>query len=47
MIIMENPEAHVHPAGQRILGELIARAGQGGVQIIAETHSDYIINGVR
>ena len=47
LIIMENPEAHIHPAGQRILGELIARAGQVGVQIIAETHSDHMINGVR
>lgn len=47
IIIMENPEAHIHPAGQRMLGELIARAGEGGVQIIAETHSDHIINGIR
>lgn len=47
IVIVENPEAHIHPAGQRILGELIARAGQGGVQIIAETHSDHIINGIR
>lgn len=47
MIIVENPEAHIHPAGQRMLGELIARAGQGGVQVIAETHSDHILNGIR
>lgn len=47
IVIMENPEAHIHPAGQRVLGELLARAGEGGVQIIAETHSDHIINGIR
>lgn len=47
IIIAENPEAHIHPAGQRVLGELIARAGAGGVQIIVETHSDHIINGIR
>ena len=47
IIILENPEAHIHPAGQRMLGELIARAGQGGVQVIVETHSDHILNGVR
>lgn len=47
LIIIENPEAHIHPAGQRMLGELIARAGAGGAQIIVETHSDHIINGVR
>lgn len=47
LIIIENPEAHIHPAGQRMLGELIAKAGAGGAQIIVETHSDHIINGVR
>ena len=47
MLIVENPEAHIHPAGQRMLGELLARAGAGGVQIFAETHSDHIINGIR
>ena len=29
------------------MGELIARAAQGGVQIIVETHSDHILNGIR
>ena len=47
IIIIENPEAHIHPAGQRMLGELIARAGAGGVQIYVETHSEHIVNGVR
>lgn len=47
IIMIENPEAHIHPAGQRVLGELIARAGRGGVQAIIETHSDHILNGVR
>lgn len=47
LLLLENPEAHIHPAGQRWLGELIARASAGGVQIIAETHSDHVINGIR
>ena len=29
------------------MGELIARAAQGGVQVIVETHSDHILNGIR
>lgn len=47
LILLENPEAHIHPAGQRALGELIALAGAGGVQLMVETHSDHILNGIR
>lgn len=47
VVIVENPEAHIHPAGQRMLGELIALAGAGGVQVVVETHSDHILNGIR
>ena len=45
IILIENPEAHIHPKGQAILMELIARAVSLGVQIVIETHSDHIING--
>lgn len=47
LLLLENPEAHIHPAGQRWLGELIALACAGGVQIMVETHSDHVINGIR
>lgn len=45
LIIIENPEAHLHPSGQSKLAELMALAAQAGIQIIVETHSDHIING--
>lgn len=47
LVIIENPEAHLHPRAQSKLGELMAIAAQGGVQLIIETHSDHILNGVR
>lgn len=46
LLLIENPEAHLHPYGQSKLAELIALASQSGVQIIIETHSDHIINGI-
>lgn len=45
LILLENPELHLHPNGQAKLVELLAKAAQYGIQIIAETHSDHIING--
>ncbi len=46
IVVVENPEAHLHPAGIARLTELICTAAQAGIQIIIETHSDHIINGV-
>ena len=45
LIIIENPESHVHPNGQAALAVLFCIAAQHGVQLIIETHSDHIING--
>ena len=45
IILIENPEAHIHPKGQAILMELMAKAVANGIQIILESHSDHIING--
>lgn len=47
LLLLENPEAHLHPQGQAALGELIARCANDGVQIIVETHSDHLLNGIR
>jgi len=47
LLLLENPEAHLHPQGQAALGDLIARAANDGVQIIVETHSDHLLNGMR
>jgi predicted ATPase len=47
LFIVENPEAHLHPAGQSRLGAFLGRVAASGVQVIIETHSDHVINGIR
>lgn len=47
LIIIENPETHIHPKGQSRIGMLMAKAAQAGVQLIVETHSDHVLNGIR
>lgn len=47
LVIVENPEAHLHPRGQRKIGELAAKVASGGVQVILESHSDHVLNGIR
>lgn len=45
LILIENPEAHIHPYAQSKLMELTMKAAKAGIQIIMETHSDHIMNG--
>ncbi|EGD2938801.1 MULTISPECIES: AAA family ATPase [Enterobacterales] len=47
ILLIENPEAHIHPRGQSKLGQLIAFAAEAGIQLLVETHSEHIINGAR
>lgn len=47
LMIVENPEAHLHPKAQLRMGEFLSIAAQGGIQIFAETHSDHLLNGIR
>jgi predicted ATPase len=47
LVIVENPETHLHPAGQSMIGSFLALAAAAGVQVLVETHSDHVLNGVR
>ncbi|NJL57237.1 DUF3696 domain-containing protein [bacterium] len=47
VLLIENPESHLHPAGQSEMGRFLARTAAAGAQIIIETHSDHVLNGIR
>ncbi|WP_204369171.1 AAA family ATPase [Methylocucumis oryzae] len=47
ILIIENPEAHLHPAGQSQMGYFLASIASAGVQVVVETHSDHVLNGIR
>jgi predicted ATPase len=47
LILIENPESHIHPRGQSVIGDLLYKAAQNNIQLIVETHSDHVLNGIR
>ena len=47
LLLIENPEVHLHPAGQATMGRFLAEVAAAGIQVILETHSDHVLNGVR
>lgn len=47
ILLIENPEVHLHPAGQAQIGALLAEVAASGVQVVIETHSDHVLNGIR
>lgn len=46
ILIVENPEIHLHPKAQARLGEFFVFVANAGVQVIVETHNDHIINSI-
>lgn len=47
VVLIENPEAHLHPKGQTEMGRLIGLCVECGSQVIVETHSDHLFDGIR
>lgn len=47
LLIVENPEAHLHPFSQSRIGFFLALIASQKRQVFIETHSDHVINGVR
>lgn len=47
ILMIDSPEAHLHPMGQSQIGRFLAKMAAAGVQIMLETHSDHVLNGIR
>ena len=47
VVVIENPEIHLHPSAQAKLGEFFAFIAHAGVQVIIETHCEHLINRVQ
>lgn len=47
VLIVENPEAHLHPQAQSRMAEFLAIVASTGIQVFVETHSEHILNGCR
>ncbi len=43
ILIIEEPEAHLHPANQRILAKYLVRLIRNGVYVLITTHSEYLL----
>lgn len=47
MVIVENPEIHLHPSAQAEMLDFMVTIAKAGIQVLIESHSDHIFNGIR
>ncbi len=43
LLIIEEPESHLHPGAQTIIAKTLARLARAGVQVLITTHSNYLL----
>lgn len=46
LLIIDEPEAHVHPEGQRWIARVLVRLARAGVRVLCTTHSSLILHQV-
>lgn len=47
ILVVENPEAHLHPSAQSMITKFLCLVANCGVQVFVETHSEHILNALR
>lgn len=47
VLLIENPEVHLHPRAQQDVGVLLSDVAACGIQVVVETHADHVLNGIR
>lgn len=47
LLVVENPEAHLHPKAQSNMGFFLGKIAASGISVFVETHSEHIVNGLR
>ena len=47
ILIVENPESHLHPSAQSMITKFLGLVANCGVQVFIETHSEHILNALR
>lgn len=47
VVVIDSAEAHLHPRAQSAVGHLLGRMAGAGLQLLVESHSDHLLNGVR
>lgn len=47
ILIIENPEAHLHPSAQSMIAKFLTLVAENDAQVFVETHSEHILNACR
>jgi len=47
VVYIEQPEIHLHPRAQVVMGSILAAAAARGVKVVAETHSSLLIRSIQ
>jgi predicted ATPase len=47
VLLLEQPELHLHPAAQQRLADFLLACAASGRQLIVETHSDHLVTRLR